>query len=467
MDKDEFLASLMKTDEEAKKVFGTEEPSRAAVGVMHRSHGADLFGPRQPGMGPMDHGAFGANLSFQPPVKAEQTRFDLGPAQKNSGPSGAYATPEIQISEMPMEMEPENLEMPAMLNAFSLFDDEEYIGANQEMLCEEPLEDGAIPRLEPFDFGCKTSLVSSREPEQVLEALRTAIVILESTGSEITHEDEGWQMRVEYIWKSSHASVSINLLETNDGEVAICFTRSSGHGWVFQRFYRQCVTQLRNVLPDVRGLGTNSIDFIPTEEAIEDGFDASGIVVDARTVHEALQNNIAMMSSCHNNKHLEPKREVTSAMVQLINAHPENCLTFARTAKFTQPMTALMEECSSDPEVMRNCVRAFNILMEKGQNFDNKSRVCQLLSVTPAFAIVANCVREALNGPESAAAVSMVCNDLCRFLGHLVNDYYSQGVKPSEQAVDALRGVVHSKFLPVHRGIHEQCNKLLSTITIR
>lgn len=153
-------------------------------------------------------------------------------------------------------------------------------------------------------------------------------------------------------------------------------------------------------------------------------------------------------------------------MVQLIKSHTENCLTFAATQKssFTHIMTTLMKDCSGDPEVMRNCVRAFSILMEGGQNFDNKTRLYQLLHVTPAFAIVAECIGNALSGTESAATASMVCNDLCTFLAHLVNDYYSQGAKPSGDAVNALRGVVDTKFEQRFAGIHEQCNKLLTAI---
>jgi len=375
--------------------------------------------------------------------------------------------PNIQIAEMPMEMEPEEAEpmmgMPALLSSPLLFEDD-LDDTNQEMLCEEPLEDGALPRLEPYDYGTKTSLVSSRKPEDVLEALRTAIFILGSAGSEITHQVEGWQVRVEYIYENSHTSVSINLLETNEKEVAISFVRVSGYGWVFQRFYRQCVAGLQNELPDVRGLNHNAI---PTVEAIEDKFDCSGITIDEKTVHQALENTLQLASS-HHNATLEPKREATSAMVQLIKSHTENCLTFAATQKssFTHIMTTLMKECSGDPEVMRNCVRAFSILMEGGKDFDNKTRLYRLLSVTPAFAIVAECIANALSGTDSPASASMVCNDLCAFLTHLVQDFYSQGAKPSAMAVSALRGVVDTKCVEEHRAIHDQCNKLLTTISI-
>lgn len=445
-------------------VDGTIEATtdRAATSFMSRPQ--EVFGFRQPGLGPVDQGAgFGA-MGFQAPSKG-QIRFDLGPAQK-AQPSGGFAQmPNIQIAEMPMEMEPEEAEpmmgMPALLSSpMLMFDDDD---TNQEMLCEEPLEDGALPRLEPFDYGTKTSLVSSRNPEDVLAAVRTAIFILGSAGSEITHQVEGWQVRVEYIYKNSHTSVSINLLETNEKEVAISFVRVSGYGWVFQRFYRQCVAGLQNELPDVRrGDGSGAL---PTVEAIEDTFDCSGITIDEKTVHQALENTLQLASS-HHNATLEPKREATSAMVQLIQSHTENCLTFAATTKssFTHIMTTLMKECSGDPEVMRNCVRAFSILMEGGKNFDNKTRLYQLLHVTPAFAIVAECIAKALSGTDSPASASMVCNDLCAFLTHLVQDFYSQGAKPSALALSALRGVVDTKCVEEHRAIHDQCYKLMTLI---
>lgn len=455
MDKDDLIKAMMSAgDEDAKAVWG--EKTRAAIAVTTRPQ-ADLFGFRQPGLGPVDHGAMGANFSFQPPVKAEQTRFNLGPAQKNV--PAAYAAPDIQISEMPMEAD--ELEMPQVLNQFSLFDDDEFASTNQEMLCEEPLEDGAMPLLEEFDFGCKTSLVTSHEPGQVLQALRTAIVILESSGSEITHEDEGWQMRVEYISKSSHASVSINLLETNNKEVAISFTRTSGHGWVFQSFYRQCVAQLRNVLSDVRAMDGEAL---PTTGTIENEFDVSGLEVSGDAIRSSLSQYIDSMNQRANKGELEPKREATGGIVQLISNYPEKCLSFAKDPKFCQNMTQLMREFSSDPEVMRNCVRAFNILMESQGSYDEKVRMYQLLHVTPAFAIVANCIREALSGKESAAAVTMVCKDLCKFLGHIVENYYTQGARPSSDAVDALRGVVDQKCHQLHQTFHDQCNKFLVAI---
>merc|ERR1712072_261171 len=215
---------------------------------------------------------------------------------------------------------------------------------------------------------------------------------------------------------------------------------TSGHGWVFQSFYRQCVAQLRNVLSDVRAMDGNAL---PTTETIENELDVSGLEVSGDAIRTSLSQYIDSMNQRANKGELEPKREATGGIVQL------------------------MREFSSDPEVMRNCVRAFNILMESQGSYDEKVRMYQLLHVTPAFAIVANFIRDALSGKESAAAVTMVCKDLCKFLGHIVDNYYSQCARASSDAVDALRGVVDQKCHQLHQTFHDQCNRFLTTITIR
>lgn len=440
VDTRDLINHYMETgDQDAISAFG--ETDRAAVGVMHRMQPMSL-GP-QAGMGAphmRQYGAAPAQLQSKGTQQAQHINFQLGPPQKNSAPEKEHKPQQ-------------EFELPLALNMMSMFDD-----TDQEMMfMEEEPEDDGIPPLEKYESGCKTSLVSSRAPEDVRQALQFTLAIIESQQpSEISHQDEGWQMRVEYIYNNTHASVNLRLLEIPENkEVAIQFSRVDGSGVVFQRFYRLCTAELKNHLSDVRGLGNNAM---PT--MFEDKFDRSDITVDGKVVHEALENHLRLIGSAYN-RTVEPQREVTSAIVQIVQRHPVECLNFAKqNAQLAYVLTNAMSECSGDLEVMRNCVRILSILMESGKDCD-PLYVKLDKAKEAAFTIVAQCIAEWVKTAEPAAIATMVCNDLCHFLDLLIKNYYSKArVQCPEKGVAALFTIGSASAPERYAQVQQQCRGL-------
>lgn len=417
------------------------------------------FGPRQVGMAPVGLSGPG----FQ--------SFNLGPAQKNQSPSpfnAPIAPPSkqihVEITDMPMELEMEQeLDLPDMLEMPMWgFEDD-----TQEMIdtMQEEAPDQTLPRLDQHEFGCKTSVVSSYNPKEVQLALRNALALLESGNKEITHESEGWQMRVEYIYNHSSAGININLLENDDGHVVILFNRARGSSTVFQRFYREFLEQLQFAgLGDLRQLHGEGMPMVQT---LDGQFDRSGLEVNPVHVKEALAANLRLLASVQD--YVEPIREITAALLQLVSAHPQIALEFAATNKDAMsnlPMTLSnqMKMFRGDHDIMQNCSRTFSILMEHGSNVEHKTRLRQLLYPTSIFDSMAHNIAERVQERAVCSNV-MVCNQLCKFLHHLA-PYYSQHKRvPSVEALTALHTVVDSQGDEKFGRVRNECRKALASVT--
>jgi hypothetical protein len=424
-------------DEQAEAVFDVTGKTfvRAAVGVMRPQAMAFDLGPQHRMGAPHTQFSTDAPRLQSKGTPAQTINYQMAPQKK----------PGVEIGE--------TMKLPAVLDMMMQFEDD----ADQEMFMEEEPEDGTLQRLEQDEYGCKTSLVSSRNPEDVRASVRTAIAILESSQPrEISHQNEGWQLRCEYIYNNDHASINIRMLEIPESkEVAIQFSRAHGSGVVFQHFYRLCTMELKNHLDDVHGLNKNAMP-----EPLKDTFDRSGIVVDGKTVQNALANHLRLMGSTHN-RTIEPQREVTSAIVQIVQRHTAICLDFAaQDATLCFALTQLMNDCGGDLEVMRNCVRILNLLIESGPD-------CTMLyaklhkAKQAAFTIVAQCVANWVKNAEPAAIATMVCGDLCHFLGLLLKNYYNKAsVKAPEEGVAALFAVSELSAPERYANIQTQCTSL-------
>jgi hypothetical protein len=213
--------------------------------------------------------------------------------------------------------------------------------------------------------------------------------------------------------------------------------------------------ELKNHLDDVQGLNKNAMP-----EPLKDTFDRSGIVVDGKTVQTALANHLRLMGSIHN-RTIEPQREVTSSIVQIVQRHTAICLDFAaQDATLCFALTQLMQDCGGDLEVMRNCVRILNLLIESGPDC-NKLYAKLHKAKQAAFTIVATCLANWVKNAEPAAIATMVCGDLCHFLSLLLKNYYNKAsVKAPEEGVAALFAVSTMSAHERYVNVKTQCASL-------
>lgn len=317
------------------------------------------------------------------------------------------------------------MELPAALDfdfGAMAFEEDDAMGFESESDDSEP------QRMDMFDMGCKTTLVSSLQPADVNEAVQTSLMIFESRHSssvEINRQGDTWQTGIEYIHNYAQASILIRILQTEKGETAIMFSRTKGEGTVFQRFYREFATDLRDNLP-FRGLNGNAEPLMQTETK----FDTSGLTVETKDVELAIDTHLAALGSKANHA-VRPQREVTGALLQIVASH-RMCAQDIANAK---PGVALnicqtMNQCSGDHEVLHNCARIINLLLTNG---DGQPIAADQLyrwfhsghARKSLFEIVAENVARDLGSKHGPA--TMVCGDLFTVLELILKQHYKAG----------------------------------------
>lgn len=442
-------------------VSGPGGPDRAAVGVI-RSRNVAHVGAA-PGMGlglPAQLGGMFSQSHAQPQPKGVQ---NLPRQDAMETFQFALLPQKRQQMHTPAPKQTQELELPSQLPSTLMFsgmafDDSEEI---EEMGWESDPDDARPPRLEIFDRGCKTTLVSSQLADEVNDRLQTSLAIFQSRHSkqiEIVRHGETWQTNVEYIYKYQSASISIRILETEKAETAIMFNRTKGEGSVFQRFYRLFCQELRGQLPDVKGLDGNA-----EPQIAEVTFNTDGLVVKPQDIQHTLDSHLKLLGS-HHNRCIEPQREVTGALVQIVASNPQECVGAAnKTAHLAHAVCSTMNECCGDIEVVHNCARILNILLGDG-GADCKQLYRWLHSghsSKPAFEIAAENLAQTLESGEADTIAPMMCSDLCTLLDLLLKNYKCAGAELPEKAMAALMNALTLQVPDRFKTIQSDCTRLV------
>jgi len=444
-------------DVDAQEFVG--EKQRAAVGVI-RSRNVAHVGAA-PGMGlglPAQLGGMFSQSHAQPRPKGVQ-----GMPRQDAMETFQYTLPQKRPQmHTPAPKQSQELELPSQLPSTLMFsgmafDDSEEI---EEMGWESDPDDARPPRLEIFDRGCKTTLVSSQPADEANDRLQTSLAIFQSRHNkqiEIVRHGETWQTNVEYIYKYQSASISIRILETEKGETAIMFNRTKGEGSVFQRFYRLFCQELRGQLPDVKGLDGNA-----EPQIAEVTFNTDGLEVKPQDIEQTLDSHLKLLGS-YFNRCIEPQREVTGALVQIVASNPQECRRTANTrANLANAVCRTMNECCGDIEVVHNCARIMNILLTEGADCKQLYRWLHSgHSSKPAFEIAAENLAQTLASGEADTIAPMMCSDLCTLLDLLLKNYKSSGSSLPEKAMAALMNATTSQVPDRFRTIQSDCSRLV------
>merc|ERR1719273_845978 len=112
-------------------------------------------------------------------------------------------------------------------------------------------------------------------------------------------------------------------------------------------------------------------------------FDTTGISMPSNEVIvKSLAGALALANGIKSS--LRQWREFTDAILHIVEQHSELCLRFAATNKDPQSHMAsiiinLMEKSRGDLKVMQNCSRILTILLERGQDWEQRTQLYQLL----------------------------------------------------------------------------------------
>lgn len=326
--------------------------SRAAVGVMRPR--VRHFSPIDMGVAPLSRTQFATNSLFQQTQKhavssrpSEMVDFSLAPPQKQQQ--------HIEVAAY----------LPAALGGFSWDDEEECDSSDMGWDMSES-DSSRPPQMDQSErWGCTTTLVTEQAADVAEKRTQASLTIfMTNPENQMTMQTNGlWETTVGFVDQNRSAEITIRLMNTSSNATAIMFLCTHGNEYAFQTFYRKFTPVLQKNLGDIRPLDGHALP----QQMQQLAFDMGGLEASPRDVEQSVGEVVGNISSSHSS-HPKSQRELTGALVQMVQDNTSTCVGLANDkSKTVQQMIhcvcKTIAESNGDTEIMYNCIRILHMLI--------------------------------------------------------------------------------------------------------